>query len=298
MRPSCPYCHSSQELSDRRMRILKAGFFRRTSDGKRVRRFYCVSCSRYFSYATFHPCFRQKKRHLNHRINKLLASSVSQRRIAKLLHISRTTVERKFLFLGQKAVHELEHQNKSSPLATVVEFDELETFEHTKCKPLSVPLAVESKTRRILSFQVAQMPAKGKLARISRKKYGPRPDFRPKALSELCESLKPLTTPDVHFKSDQNPMYPEILRRHFPLNSHERFKGQRGSIVGQGELKKIRFDPLFSLNHTCAMLRANINRLVRKTWCTTKIPNRLRLHLAIYAVYHNNMIRAGPLAAG
>src|SRR5690606_21905894 len=131
------------------------------------------------------------------------------------------------------------------------------------------------------------MPAKGKLAAISRKKNGPRPDLRPKALNELFKSLKPLVKADVQFKSDKNPMYPELLRRHFPFNHHEQFKGQRGSIVGQGELKKIRFDPLFSLNHTCAMLRANINRLFRKTWCTTKVPARLADHLAIYALYHN-----------
>jgi len=38
--------------------------------------------------------------------------------------------------------------------------------------------------------------------------------------------------------------------------THRTVKGRRGSIAGQGELKKIGFDPLFSLNHTCAMLRA------------------------------------------
>lgn len=52
-------------------------------------------------------------------------------------------------------------------------------------------------------------------------------------------------------------------------------------------MKKVRFDPLFSLNHTCAMLRANINRLFRRTWCTTKVPENLGAHIAMYAYYHN-----------
>ena len=55
-------------------------------------------------------------------------------------------------------------------------------------------------------------------------------------------------------------------------------------------LKKIRFDPLFSLNHTCAMLRANLNRLFRRTWCTTKKPERLALHIAMYVVFHNETL--------
>jgi hypothetical protein len=58
-------------------------------------------------------------------------------------------------------------------------------------------------------------------------------------------------------------------------------------LTGQGELKVGGFDPIFSLNHTCAMLRANINRLFRKTWCTTKKMEMLEHHLAIYALYHN-----------
>lgn len=38
------------------------------------------------------------------------------------------------------------------PVAKEIEFDDLETLEHTKRKPLLVTLAVEYKTRRILCF--------------------------------------------------------------------------------------------------------------------------------------------------
>ena len=63
-------------------------------------------------------------------------------------------------------------------------------------------------------------------------------------------------------------------------------------MTGQGELKKLRFDPLFALNHTCAMLRANINRLFRRTWCTTKKKERLEQHLAVYMDFHNRILLA------
>ena len=55
-------------------------------------------------------------------------------------------------------------------------------------------------------------------------------------------------------------------------------------------MKQLRFDPLFSLNHTCAMLRANINRLFRRTWCTTKRKDRLEQHLAVYMDFHNRIL--------
>ena len=281
-------------MSESSLRVVRSGYFRRKSDARRIQRFRCLRCFRYFSNATTHPCFRQNKRQFNERLRKLFCSGVSQRRAAKLLHLSRTTIQRKLIFLGEQAKLELELRNRSFPPVEVMEFDDLETFEHTKCKPLSVTLAVEHKTRRILGFQVSQMAAKGKLVKIAFKKYGYRKDKRKLGRDRLFTEIKPLLRGDVIIKSDENPHYPADVKFHFPNAKHEAFKGQRGSIVGQGELKKIRFDPLFSLNHTCAMLRANVNRLFRKTWCTTKLPERLTYHLAIYAVYHNFTLLPGP----
>jgi hypothetical protein len=177
--------------------------------------------------------------------------------------------------------------NLKFPLAEKIEFDDLETFEHTKMKPISVTLAVESLSRRILGFNVSSMPAKGLLAKKAFKKYGPRRDERTKGRNNLFCSLRGLVKPDAIIKSDQNPHYPTDVKRHFPKASHIAIKGTRGVITAQGELKKTVFDPLFSLNHTCAKLRADINRLIRKTWCTTKKIERLRLHLAMYSHYHN-----------
>lgn len=168
-----------------------------------------------------------------------------------------------------------------------MEFDDLETFEHSKCKPLSVTLAVESKTRRILGFAVSRMPAKGLLTKKALKKYGPRPDERARGRAELFFSLQGLVQEGALIKSDENPHYTQDVRKYFPHSQHFTTKGQRGSLGGQGELKKVKFDPIFSLNHTCAKLRADVNRLIRKTWCTTKLAARLELHLAIMALYHN-----------
>jgi hypothetical protein len=200
-------------------------------------------------------------------------------------------VVRKFRFLAEqcrKNQAEFLRQFEEAKLSEVV-FDEMETFEHTKFKPLSIPLAT-TPTRQILAVEVASMPAKGLLADKSRKKYGYRKDERPIALKKLFERLVPITQPNAVFKSDQNPSYPFYLRRAFPKARHETTKGGRSAVVGQGELKKLTWDPLFSLNHTAAMLRANMNRLFRRTWCTTKTARGLRDHLALYVHYHNHTL--------
>ncbi len=60
--------------------------------------------------------------------------------------------------------------------------------------------------------------------------------------------------------------------------------------------KAIGFDLLFSLNHTAAMCRDRIKRLSRRTWCTTKRPDRLQLLMDLYAWHRNEHLRgAGRL---
>jgi len=54
-------------------------------------------------------------------------------------------------------------------------------------------------------------------------------------------------------------------------------KGRRECVVGQGELKGGGFDPLFSLNHTCAMIRAHVSRLFRRTWNTQSESTGLKI---------------------
>jgi hypothetical protein len=203
------------------------------------------------------------------------------------------TVVRKIRFLAQedRSKHEqfLDLHYRNSPLSEI-QWDDLETSEHTKCKPLSVTLAIDPRTRKILKWGVASMPAKGHLAEISRKKYGVRLDNRPLSWDRLMKEMKPYVKADCVWRSDDNPHYPTYLKRHHPKALHVTTKGARGAITGQGELKKLKFDPLFMLNHTCAMLRANLNRLFRRTWCTTKNQQGLIDHLSIYVAYHNHTL--------
>jgi transposase-like protein len=286
----CPKCHTTQACSRTRIGFVKFGQYRRKSDRVRVQRFLCTSCGRHFSKATFDPCYRQLKRQVNQDVFNHLSSGVSQRRLSYLLNLNRKTIKRKLIFLGFQSLLRLRQFNLKFPQAERIEFDDLETFEHTKMKPVSVTLAVESLSRRILGFSVSSMPAKGLLAKKSLRKYGARMDDRNKGRNTLFNYLKGVIAPTAIIKSDQNPHYPGDVLKHFPQATHIAIKGQRGVITAQGELKKIKFDPLFSLNHTCAKLRADINRLIRKTWCTTKKIERLRLHLALYADYHNQSL--------
>jgi hypothetical protein len=212
------------------------------------------------------------------------------RRAALVLEVHRITVARKLRFLANQARRETDLYLQRYRRLPGFEFDELETFEQSKCKPLSVVLAVVPKKRKILGFEVAVMPAKGPLTDLAKRRYGYRPDRRGVALDHLFQRLRPLMKETCKLKSDQNPRYPRYVKRYFPSAKHVTVEGRRGCVTGQGELKRGGWDPLFSLNHTFAMFRANVSRLVRKTWCTTKKAEALADHLAIYAHYHNTVL--------
>ena len=243
-----------------------------------------------FSDATGTVCYGQNKRRVNEPLRKLLSSGISMRRAALILGIHRVTVAKKLRFLGIQAIENHRSFLKSFVPLTSIQFDDLETFEHTKLKPLSVTLAVQSKTRKILGFEVSQISAKGYLASKSREKYGPRKDGRKMARDNLFSKLQPFTASNVQISSDQNPHYRKDVVRYFPLARYKSFKGRDGCVTGQGELKRGGYDPLFDLNHTFAMMRANINRLFRRTWCTTKNKENLLYHIAIYTQFHNQTL--------
>ncbi len=286
----CPFCSGLKNKGPVfGHNIVRSGRFFRSSDRMDIQRFYCKTCLKHFSQATNDPCFSQKKRQMNEPVSVQLCAGVSLRETARILRLNYKTVVRKRKFMASQARFWMEEFVKGLRV-TQMQFDDMETFEHSKLKPLSITLAVQKSTRFILGTRVSMMPAKGLLVAASLKKYGPRRDERKRNRRDLFKSLIPIVDPFVEIESDQNPHYEPDVRRFFPQAQYVQFKGRRGCVVGQGELKGGGWDPLFSLNHTCAMLRANINRLFRRTWCTTKKPECLEEHLWLYFKSHNQRI--------
>lgn len=152
--------------------------------------------------------------------------------------LNRKTVARKLEILGEEAEERVRKANLLHKKVRVVEFDDLETFEHTKYKPLSVTLAVQSQTRRILGFQVSSMPAKGRLVEKALRKYGPRKDGRRKARARLFRNLQRLVHKNAQFRSDAHPHYPRLVKKYFPKANHVTFLSRKGSLGGGGEAKK------------------------------------------------------------
>lgn len=270
----------------------KDGFYYRRDDSRKIQRFKCAHCLKKYSSSSHTPEYKQKKRRMNRIVRNELASGVSLRRCARNLSLHKTTIARKLDYLAKKA--RLSHTEFLSSIQsesiTHVQFDDLITSIHTKLKPLAISVVIDAKNRYILGAKVSEIPAFGHLAKISRRKYGQRKNEHPKNLENLLAHIKPLISPNATFKTDEHKRYPEIVARHFKNAIHEKHRSMRASVAGLGELKTKAYDPLFMINHTLAMFRANINRLFRRTWCTSKSVEQLQNHVDIFIEYFNEMV--------
>ena len=230
MNPQCPNC------PDRGDQVVANGSYFRRGDSRRIRTFKCKSCGKYFSSATFSPNYRQKKRRINMQLFKLLAMGLTQRDAAEFFEVNRKTIARRLVFFGEQSrtLNEKlleQYQQQFGPIEEL-QFDDLITSEHTKCKPVSLTVAVQSRSRIIINSTAAQIPASGHLAAISRKKYGKRADLSRKARHELFAELSRCLVSVHTIKSDQHKDYPPLIKRHFSHCEHQCYKGVKSAISG------------------------------------------------------------------
>ncbi len=227
---------------------------------------------------------------LNPIFARLLSEGNSIRGISRILGLTYYNAYKKFLWFKNLVQ---EHQKSLSFSANEIQFDEMESIHHTKCKPLSLILFTNEKYQ-LLSAKVAEIPAKGRLAEFSRKKYGFRKNEREQKLNEaFTEVSRHLINTPVLIKSDAHPVYRKIVEFYFPECLYKQFprKGKKEKLRERMHEKKYKksFDPIFVINHKCAILRDRIKRLVRRSWCTTKKVENLQLHLDLLICLQSGM---------
>ncbi len=162
--------------------------------------------------------YRHKKMDLNKMLIHLLIEGSSLRAASRIIGMTYYNTYRKFLWL--KKFVEME-KRKLNLTADKIQFDEMETIHHTKCKPLSIALAVNEK-HELLEAKVAEMPAKGRLGLFSVRKYGYRRDERIEKLNDVFKSLKLKYNP-VSIESDAHPSYLNIVKAHFPQMQYRQY---------------------------------------------------------------------------
>ena len=292
--PHCPRTAcSSRQADGPAFRFNFRGRFRRACDGRVVRRFHCRSCRRSFSVQTFRVDYRLQRPHLTWPVFDAFVSKVTQRQTARTLACNRKTVRRRLMLLSlhsrefQTAV--LERARVQGRLRGRFQLDELETFERDRrLQPVTMPVLIHEGSRFLLHIEAAALPARGGLRKrdLERKqrleaKQGVRRSGSREAVKRCFEVLARAHAPGAQavIVTDQKSSYSRVLAETMTGNFvHERHSGKAPRRIS---------NPLWPINHTLAMLRDGLSRLVQRTWGASKERAWLAQHAWIWIAYRN-----------
>ena len=292
--PFCPFldCESKQGIFEFCWR--SRGKYFRKCDGRWVRRFSCKVCERRFSTQTFKTDYRWKKPRLHYRLFDLFISKVTMRQMARIHGVRRPTVERRLRRMGMvcREFHALAlaQAKRRGGIVGTFQLDELETYEtDRRLSPVTMPVLIERHSYFVVHGETAPMAARGNLTTSLRKKkelrdkrFGKRRSGSRNAVVNTLRRLK-----EVH--SSEAAMSLESDRKHSYRTEFKRIAGSQFACHIRISSKKLRdkSNELFPINHTLAMMRDNISRLVRRTWAASKIRQRLDLHFWMWVCYRN-----------
>jgi hypothetical protein len=292
--PHCPrFACPSRDADGPKFHFRSRGRYFRACDGRTVHRFHCYVCRRSFSVQTFRVDYRLKRPQLTGAIFDAFVSKVTQRQTARTLSCTRKTVRRRLLLLAsharefQDAV--LERARRRGVIYGRFQLDEQETFERDRrLQPVTFPVLIHEESRFVLHVEAAPLPARGGLrkADLLRKKrlearFGVRRSGSRKAVKSCFAALARVRDPAalIVMVTDQAAHYPGALAETISSNVvHVRCSGKAAKTTS---------NPLWPINHTLAMLRDGLSRLVRRTWGATKERAWLAEHAWIWIAYRN-----------
>jgi len=289
----CP-CESPECQSTQGFQYQRRGTYRRICDGREVQRFQCKRCKRTFSVQTFRVDRGLRRPSLDYLIFLGLVSKVSQRQMTREHHCGRGSIARRLERYGKhcRTFHELalRKRGRSLPWEGQFQLDELETFEtDRRLKPVTVPLLVHLPSRCILHAAAGTLPARKPLSprkqrqleRIEAEEGQKRRSESREKVSECFAVLKEITRGEkvVRVGTDEKSTYRSILKRSLGSRLvHQLTHSKRPRTIK---------NPLFLVNHTFAMLRDGLGRLVRRNWGATKEREKLDWHLWLYIGWRN-----------
>ena len=215
------------------------------------------------------------------------------RQSARLRGSSRKTIAHRLELLGRFGAefhrHCLDCARLRGPLEGTFQLDELETFEtDRRLQPVTVPVLIERRTYFVLHTAVAPLPARGGLSPRHREqkesreqRFGKRRSGSTRVVRESFAVLWRVAgrKNNVTVQTDRKGSYASILKRMFGGRlTHQKISSKEPRGYS---------NPLFPINHTLAMMRDGLSRLVRRTWAAAKLRERLAWHLWIWVLWRN-----------
>ncbi len=260
----CIYCNSEK--------VNKHGVLK-TKRGKTLR-YKCKGCNKTFTKRNSSINYRHRKQHLREAITKMYCERMSLRGIARTLNVSYPTVVKYFRENAELARKSNRKRLSEKGLVTsYVQFDQLETYEHTKRKPVGIQLSIRHKTGEIISAKAGYIPVRAlAVSKAYSTKWNKMANQSNHTIKMIQETKKALNTKGSTISCDgyrpQIKLLKNICKQSF--------------ITIQPSMKEHK-----KIDRVFRRIRQDVSRLGRKTLSTTKRLEQLQNHLDLYTDYHN-----------
>ena len=259
----CPHCESK----DKR----KRGYLK-TKRGK-TQRYECLNCNKTFTKRNHSINYRKRKQQLREQITKRYCEKQSLRAIARTLNASYPTVVKYFRENAELARQANKKRVGKDLITSYVQFDQLETYEHTRKKPVGIQISIRPKTREIISAKVGYIPIRAlsvsKQHSLGWNERAKRSLHTQKMILETKEALnKKGATISCDKERSQLTTLKDFCTEDFI------------TLAPSSERNK-------EIDRAFRRIRNDVSRLNRRTICTTKDITRLQDHLDLYTEYHN-----------
>lgn len=292
--PRCPYRQCPNHARPEPDFCIRFGFYEAKCRAHRIPRFRCRRCRRTFSRQTFRMDYRDHRPHLNAELFKHLASGIGLRQTARVIGLSLSCTQLKF----RKVARHLRRVNLNLrgplPADALLQLDEIETFEGRRStRPLSVPTLIEARSRFLVWAEAAPIRPRGKMTEKRRKavledekRFGKRRDLSRRAVTRTlrrgADMARSMGVVALH--TDQKSTYPGLAASAFGRDRLQH-------TTTNSKVARTKWNPLFPINHTEAMMRDLMGRLRRESWLVSEKRRYLDLGLQLFASYRNYVRR-------
>ncbi len=285
--PFCPNPTCDSHANPATWCFIKKGFYRRDRAPKRIQKYRCSHCGRYFSSQTFSTAYWLKRPDLLEPTFHRLVSCSGFRQVAREFGVSHSTIRSLSDRLGRHCL--LFHEKvrpRTCPGEPLV-LDGFRTFEHSQYWPMDLNLVVGT-SLFVYGFNDAELrrsgtmrPSQAVKRELLERKYG-RPDAQ--ATQKQVEELLRRVVPPrgvVELRSDEHPSYPRALKR----------LKDRTFVHARTSSKEARTtsNPLFPVNLSDMLLRHSSANHKRETIAFSKRRQSALYRLAIWTVWRNYM---------
>jgi hypothetical protein len=235
-------------------RWIRAGFFRADHSPRRIQRFRCVHCGRYFSAQTFRLGYWLRRPELLEPTFHDLVQCAGFRQIARQHHASPQTVARHAARLARHCQLFHEGLRPKGELREPQVLDGFQSFEYSPYHPTLYHLMLGKESHFWHGFTDTELRRSGRMSRAQKRRraeleraFG-RPD--PRAAERDGATLVRIVAPEaqtIEVHSDEHPDYPRAFRRLPHLVIVHRTISSRAARTSR--------NPLFAVNLADALLR-------------------------------------------